>query len=321
MTNKFKNQKILVTGGAGFIGSHLVDALVKEGAKVVVIDNLSTGHKGNLNKKVKFYQLDINDPKFEAVFKKEKPEVVYMLAFNTNVPKAVQDPVFDSQSLTGSIKTLDLARRYGIKKVVFSSTSFVYGNTKRLPTPEDEPHRPENPYIISKSTVEQYVQFYGRVHGLNYVIFRYATTYGPRQTGGAMADYIRSINAGRQAEIYGDGKKTRDYMFVGDIVRANLMAAYYQAPQNITPIFNLSTGKETTLYELYKKIGYLLGRPEAEPDFQPDRAGEMFRSRLNNGKVKKYFKWQPEFNLDQGLKITVEHFKKNNSAEKGKKKL
>ncbi len=307
----FKNKKILVTGGAGFIGSHLVDALINSGAKVSVVDNLVTGRKENLNKKAKFYQLDINDPALEKVFKKEKPEVVYMLAFNTNVPKSVREPLFDARSLTGSLNTLEMARKYGTKRVVFSSTSFVYGNTKHLPTPETEPVLPDNPYIISKSSIEHYLKFYKKAHGLDFVIFRYATTYGPRQVGGAMADYIRSIHAGKQAEIYGNGKKTRDYMFVGDIVRANLMAATYKEQKNILPVFNLSTGVETSLYSLYKKIGMLLGQDKAEPLFMPDRPGELIRSKLDNAKAKKYYKWKPSVSLDEGLKITVEYYKNN----------
>ncbi len=310
-----KNKKILVTGGAGFIGFHLVAALLKQGAKVVVVDSLITGRKENLHKQATFYKLDINDPAFETVFKKEKPEVVYMLAFNTNVPRSVKDPVFDNASITGSLKTLEFSRKYGVKKVVFSSTSFVYGNTKNLPTPETEAASPENPYIISKHTVENYVRFYGRTYGLDYVIFRYATTYGPGQTGGAMADYVRCIDSGKQAEIYGDGKKTRDYMYVGDIVRANIMAASYKPQKGILPLFNLSTGKETTLYQLYKKIARLLGKPQAEPKFCPDRPGEMYRSKLNNSKAKKYFKWQPKFSLDAGLAETIGYFKKLNGKK------
>lgn len=304
-----KNYKsILVTGGAGFIGSHLVDQLVKRRIKTVVVDDLSTGRKANVNQRAVFYQLDMNDPKFEAVFKKHKFDGVFMLGFNTNVPKSVLDPVFDSRSITGSLKTLDFSRKYKVKKIIFSSTSFVYGNTKKLPTPETEPALPDNPYVISKSTVENYVQFYAKIYGLDYVIFRYATTYGPRQIGGAMADYIRSIYAGRQADIFGDGKKTRDYMYVGDIVRANLLALNFRPKTGASPIFNLSTGKETTLYALYKKIAKLLGRPEAEPRFLPDRPGELMRSKLDNTKAKKVLKWQPQVGLDKGLEHTVNYF-------------
>ena len=170
----------------------------------------------------------------------------------------------------------------------------------------------DNPYIISKSAVENYLRFYGDTCGLEYVIFRYATTYGPRQVKGAMADYIRCIRAGRQAEIYGNGKKTRDYLYVGDVVNANLMALEYKINKAVEPTFNLSTGTETTLYSLYKKIANLLQKPESEPVFMEDRPGEIIRSKLDSRKVKKYMKWSVKISLEEGLKNTVDYFKKNN---------
>ncbi|MDD2757952.1 MAG: NAD-dependent epimerase/dehydratase family protein [Patescibacteria group bacterium] len=305
-----ENKTILVTGGAGFIGSHLVDALLEKGAKVVVVDNLSTGKRENINLKAEFYELDMNDPNFEDVFKKERPEIVYMFGFNTNVPKSVEDPIFDSRSITGSLKTLEFSKQYGAKKVIFSSTGFVYGNTNNLPTKETEPVMPDNPYIISKFAVENYVQFYSHVFGLNCVIFRFATIFGPRQTGGAMADYIRSINVGKRAAIYGDGTKTRDYTYVGDVIRANLLALDYESDEKIIPIFNLGNSNEISLNVLYKKIADLLGKPEAVPEYNPDRPGEMLRNRLDNTKAKMYLGWQPVVNFEDGLKKTIEYFLK-----------
>ena len=305
-----ENVTILVTGGAGFIGSHLVDALLEKKANVVVVDNLSTGKRNNVNPGAKFYEMDMNDPGFEEVFKKERPEIVYMLGFNTDVPKSVKNPVFDSRSILGSLRTLEFARMHETRKVIFCSTSFVYGNTKNLPTKETEPVIPDNPYIISKFAVENYVQFYGRTYGVEYVIFRFATTYGPRQVGGAMADYIRSIYAGKQAAIYGDGTKTRDYTYISDIVASNLLALDYKPDGAILPIFNLSNNKENNLNTLYKKIANLLGRPEAEPEYNPDRPGEMMRSRLDNAKAKEHLGWQPSVSFDEGLRMTVEYFKK-----------
>lgn len=299
---------ILITGGAGFIGSHLVDALLKDGHRVIVVDNLSTGCSRNLNPKAEFHQVDINDPALDGIFALSQPSLVYLLAFNTNVPKSVTDPVFDCGSLTGSLKTLELCRKHGVEKVVFSSTSFVYGNTPNLPTPETEPAIPDNPYIITKCATENYIQFYNKAYGLEFVIFRFATTYGPRQTGGAMADYIRSIHAGRSAVMYGDGSKTRDYIFVGDVVNANLMALEYETKPGISPIFNLSSGTETALNTLYSKIGETLGRPEAKPEYMPDRPGELARLKLDNTKAWEILGWQPQVTLEDGLKQTITFF-------------
>lgn len=300
--------RIMITGGAGFIGSHLADALIKQGQKVCIVDNLSTGRIENVNKKAVFYKLDINNSEFENIYKKEKPDVVYMFAYNTNVPRSVMDPVFDAGSITGTLKTLDYARRYGTRKVIFASTSFVYGNTENMPIKETELIIPVNPYIISKSACEYYIQFYGKTYGLEYIIFRFATTYGPRQTGGAMADYIRSIHSGGQAAIYGDGSKTRDYLHVSDVVRASLMALDYCPEINVSPIFNLSTNKETSLNAIYKRIASLLGRPDAVPDYQPDRPGELLRMKLSNYKAKRYLGWQHTVRIDQGLEDVVNYF-------------
>jgi UDP-glucose 4-epimerase len=170
---------------------------------------------------------------------------------------------------------------------------------------------PVNPYIISKHSVENYVQFYAKVYNLDFVIFRYAPTYGPRQITGAMHDYIRSIYKNKQAEIYGDGKKTRDYVFIDDITKANLMALDYKPQKDVIPLFNLSTNKQTSLYVLYKKIAILLTKPEAEPKFMPDRAGEIIKLQLDNTKAKKYLGWKPKIDLDLGLKKTVNFFLQN----------
>lgn len=300
MNYGIKNKHILVTGGAGFIGSHLVDALVKEGAKVSIIDNLSTGQLKNVNPKSKFFNMDINNPDIEKIFRKEKPEIIYLLACNTIVPKSVVDPLFDIQSLTGNLNMLVNAKKYGVKKVILASSGFVYGNTKILPTPEDHKIIPDNPYIITKSASENYLQFFNRANGIDYVILRYATVYGPRQTGGAMADYIRCIKNNKKADIYGDGKKTRDYVYIDDVIKANLLALNFKSKSSIAPIFNIGTGKETTLNNLYSEIGKVL-KKDSTPNYLPDRAGEMMRFKLSILKAKKYLKWEPEVKLKDGL--------------------
>ncbi len=300
MTEEIKNKHILVTGGAGFIGSHLVDALIKNGAIVSIIDNLSTGVLTNLNPRAKFYKLDINSPKVEKIIQKEKPEIIYLLACNTIVPKSVVDPIFDIQSLIGNLNIMVSAKKFGIKKIILASSGFVYGNTKKLPTSENTPIIPDNPYIITKSSSEKYLEFFSKTSNLDFVVLRYATVYGPRQIGGAMADYIRCIKAGKKADIYGDGTKTRDYIYIEDIIEANLEALKIKKVKGLIPIFNIGTGKETTLNQLYAKIAKIL-KKKAVPNYLPDRQGEMMRFQLLTTKAKKYLGWQAKISLDQGL--------------------
>ncbi len=295
-----KNKKILVTGGAGFIGSHTVDALIKKGARVVVVDNLSTGRKENLNPAAKFYKLNINSPKIEEIIKKEKPEIIYHFAFYVKVPKSVQDPMLDMDCLIGSIRILKAARELkNFKKFIFASSGFLYKDSKNLSIQEGAPIDPISPYIIAKRAVEDYVGFFKNAFGVPYVVMRYTTTYGPRQTTGAMADYIKKLSQGKQAEIWGDGTKIRDYLYVKDAVRANLKALNIKNDYP-NPVFNVSTGIETTLNDLYHKIARLLGK-KAKPIYYPDRPSERMRCAPDASKIKEELGWKPTVSLDEGL--------------------
>ncbi|MEK9135095.1 MAG: NAD-dependent epimerase/dehydratase family protein [Patescibacteria group bacterium] len=304
-----KNKKILVTGGAGFIGSHTVGALIGQGAKVVIVDNLSTGRKENLNPKAKFYKINIADLALENIFKKEKPEIIYHFAFNVLVPKSVLNPLLDMDSIAGSINLLNNARKYGIKKVIFSSSGFIYGNTKKLPTKESEPIQAVSPYAIAKATVENYLKFFNIAYGLPYTVLRYATVYGSGQVKGAMADYIRKLYSDKQAEMWGDGNKTRDYVYIDDVVRANLLALNLSLNYP-DPIFNVGSGVEVTLNDIYKKIAELLGK-KAEPIYFPDRSGELIKYCLDCSKIKKTFDWKPKYNLQEGLKLRIKDYVDN----------
>ena len=301
---ELQNKKILVTGGAGFIGSHTVDALIEKGAKVIVIDNLSTGKKENLNPKAKFYKINIADPEIEEILEKEKPEIIYHFTFFVLVPKSVEDPLLDMDNIIGSVRMLKKVKELGgIEKIIFSSSGFLYGNTKNLPAKETEPVNPVSPYVVAKLAVENYLKFYKQVFGIPYVILRYSAVYGPRQVTGAMADYIRKLSEGKQAEIWGDGNKTRDYVYISDVVRANLLAL--DAPNDHSnPVFNIGTGIETTLNTLYKKIADLLDK-KVKPIYHPDRIGEQIRYCLDVSKIKKKLGWEPRYNLDEGLKLTL----------------
>lgn len=295
-----KNAKILVTGGAGFIGSHTVDALIARGAEVLVIDNLSTGRKDNLNPKAKFYEMNLADTELEEILEKERPEIIYHFAFFVLVPKSVEDPTLDMDVLTGTVRILKKIKELNCaKKFVFASSGFVYGNTPNLPVKEIEPIDPVSPYVVAKQAIENYLRFYRKTFGLPYVILRYSAVYGPRQVTGAMADYIRKLAADQQAEMWGDGNKTRDYVYIEDVVRANLMALDV-SDDHPEPIFNIGTAKETTLNEVYRKIAVLLGK-KAKPIYQPDRPGEQMRYCLDYSKIKKELGWEPKVGLDEGL--------------------
>lgn len=298
-----KNKKILVTGGAGFIGSHMVDILINMGADVVIIDNFVTGRKENLNSKAKFYEMNIVDQKIDDVFRKEKPEVIFHFAFNVLVPKGVENPLMEMDSIAGSVNLLMNARKYGIKKFVFASSGFVYGNTQNLPAKETEPIDPASPYVVSKYAVENYLRFFNKAFGIPYVILRYPAVYGPRQVTGAMADYIRKLVAEKQAEIWGDGTKTRDYIYVDDVIRANFLAL--DLPDDFqNPVFNVGTSIETTLNQLYWKIAELL-KKEAKPIYLPDRPGDQIRYSLDYSKIRSVLGWEPKYSFEDGLRLRL----------------
>jgi len=304
---KFQNKKFLITGGAGFIGSYMVNDLIERGAEVVVIDNLSTGRKENLNPKAKFYEMNIADSKIQSVFEKENPEFIYHFAFNVLVPQSVKNPLIDMDSIAGSLNVLQNAKNYKIKKIIFASSGFIYGNNLNLPVKETAPFEPASPYAVAKYTVENYLKFFKKAYNLSYITLRYSAVYGPQQITGAMADYIRKLYAGNQAEIYGDGMKTRDYVYINDVVRANLLAL--KLPDDYQdPVFNVSTGIETTLNDLYRKIACFLGK-KAEPIYLSDRPGEQVRYCLDYLKIEKALAWKPLIGLDKGLKKIINYSK------------
>lgn len=305
---KIQNKKFLVTGEAGFIGSHTVDALIKGGAKVTVIDNLVTGRKENLNPKAKFYALNITDSRIEKVFQKEKPEFIYHFASNVLVPKSVENPFVDMDSIAGSINIFQNAKHYGVEKIIFSSSGFLYGNTKNLPAKETEPIIPVSSYVVSKQAVENYLRFYKMAFNLSYVTLRYSTVYGPRQITGAMTDYIRKLTVGKQAEMYGDEEKTRDYIYIDDIVEANLLSLDV-SPDYPKLIFNIGTGIETTLNNLYERIAGILGFTSGQI-YLPDRPGEQYRCSLDWSHAKRELGWEPKYSLKEGLEKTVFWYQK-----------
>ena len=301
---------ILVTGGAGFIGSHIVDALIQKGHHVVVIDNLSTGKKENVNSGVTLIEFDINDSSLLDIFKREKIEVVFHTAAQIDVRKSVANPVEDARhNILGSINVLEACRAHHIKKIIFSSTGgAIYGDTEIIPTPETHAEQPISPYGIAKLAVEKYLHYYQVVHGLNYTILRYANVYGPRQNSkgeaGVVALFCDQLVAGKSPIINGDGTQTRDYVYVGDVVNANLAAL----DGDHVGIFNIGTGIETDINKLSALLVEALGKPIVF-SYGPAKPGEQRRSCLDYSYAKKDLKWQPYVSLADGLHDTFNWFK------------
>jgi len=299
--------KFLVTGGAGFIGSHLVDRLIKEGHKVAVIDNLSTGRKENLNPKAKFYKIDICSYRISQIFKKEKPEVVFHYAAQIDVRKSVKDPVEDAKiNILGTLNILENCKKYNIRKVIFASTGgAIYGDADIVPTPETYPELPLSPYGIAKLTIEKHLSYYYKVFGLPYVSLRLANVYGPRQNSkgeaGVVAIFCDKMLSKKQPIINGDGKQTRDFVFVDDVVEANISAL----KKDKVGIFNIGTARETDVNTLFKKLRELTDSKCAKIH-GPTLPGEQKRSCLDYSEAKRELGWQPKYSLDKGLKKTVE---------------
>lgn len=298
--------KILITGGAGFIGSHLTDKLIKTGHKVVVIDNLSTGRKENLNPKAKFYKIDICSPKISQIFKKEKPEAVFHYAAQANVRKSVESPIKDAKiNILGALNILESSQKYKVKKIIFASTVGVYGETNIIPTPETYFEQPLSPYGIAKLAVEKYLNYYYKVFELPFVSLRLANVYGPRQNNkgeaGVVAVFYNKLLAGEQPIINGNGRQTRDYVFVDDVVEANLLALQ----KNKVGIFNVGAGKETSVNEIFQKIKKAI-KSNLKATYGPAKKGDLKRSRLDYSKIKKQLGWQPKYSLDEGLKKTID---------------
>jgi UDP-glucose 4-epimerase len=302
--------KILVTGGAGFIGSHVADAFIEQGHEVVIVDNLSMGRMENVNPQAKFVNMNIQDPQIAELFENEGFDVVNHHAAQMDVRLSVADPIFDAQNnIFGTINLLQAAQKNGVKKIIFiSSGGAIYGEQDYFPADEEHPTRPLSPYGITKLTGEKYVQFYQHVYNLNFVILRYANVYGPRQNpkgeAGVVAIFSSRMLTGGQPVINGDGLQTRDYVFVRDVVNANLKALDYEESN----YFNIGTGLETTVNELFHELNHLTNA-NAKEVHRAAQPGEQMRSVLNIEKAKKILNWTPQISLNEGLAKTVEYFK------------
>jgi UDP-glucose 4-epimerase len=305
--------KVLVTGGAGFIGSHVVDGYLAEGHGVVVVDNLSRGSRQNPPAGVPFYQADVRDRSaLEEVFKKERPDAVNHHAAHIDVRTSVNNPVFDAEcNILGSLHLLQLSVQYKVQRFVYASTGgAIYGEPKVLPATEETLVLPLAPYGISKHVVEHYLYTYSLLYGLPYVVLRYGNVYGPRQSSkgeaGVVAIFCEQMLRKISPTIYGNGKKTRDYIEVSDVVQANVTALSAGDGE----IFNIATGVATTDYGIFVAVREALGIPPFEPKFAPKRPGEVDHIALDVSKARAKLGWWPRVELSQGIKRTAEWFKK-----------
>ncbi len=303
--------KILVTGGAGFIASHVADAYIAAGHKVVILDNLSGGYRRNINSKAKFAKIDIRDRRgVERLFAKERFEVVNNHAAQMSVPDSVRDPWHDADiNCLGVINLLEACRRHKVRKFIHvSSGGTVYGSPKKLPATEKYPILPESPYGITKAVGEDYLRFYKLEHGLDYTVLRYSNVFGPRQMphgeAGVVAIFIIKIMKGELPTIFGDGSIIRDYVNVADVARANVLALRKGSGE----AFNIGTGKPTSVLQLYKVIAQQLKAP-LKPNFGPSRSGDLKANYLSWAKAKRVLGWAPRVNIEKGIGQTILYFK------------
>ena len=302
--------KVLVTGGAGFIGSHVVDRLVQEGHDVVVVDNLSSGKRKNVPRAVQFYKLDVESTKLERVFRNERPSIVMHLAAQMNVRKSVEDPLFDAQvNVVGTLNVLEQATKHGARKVIFSSSGgAIYGEQNEFPAAESHVTQPLSPYGISKLCGEHYLSYYARMSGIQVVSLRYANVYGPRQDpegeAGVVSIFIQKLLKQEHPVIYGNGRQTRDFVYVEDVVEANLIAM----GQDAHGVFNVGTGIETSINELFQ-IVVELTKSATKEVHGPDKKGEQARSVINATKLRHELGWESKVDLREGLRRTVAYFR------------
>ncbi len=307
---KTKNKTALVTGGAGFIGSHLVDRLVEAGFTVAVVDDLTNGRREYLNPKAHFYGISVTSPKLGVVFAAEKPDVVFHLAAHIDARVSVRDSIHDAEvNIHGALKVLEQCIRHGVKKIVFSSSGgAIYHDAKKLPTPETEAPSPLTPYGVSKLAFEHYLHAAWHHFKLPYVALRYANVYGPRQDqkgeGGVVGVFCKMLLEGKKPAVYGDGKQTRDFVYVDDVVEANLKAM--RSPK--VGVYHIATGKETSVATVAKLAAEAFawtkgfGKGPATP-------GDVKRSRLDARKAKRELGWSAKTGFKDGLKMTAAWFK------------
>ena len=300
---------VLVTGGAGFIGSHIVDRLLSLGYKVVVLDDLSTGRLQNVNRAATFHHTSINHPGVEEIFQREQPAIVNHHTAQASISQSIKDPVRDAEvNIQGTLRLTELSRRYGVERFIFSSSGgTIYGEPQYIPCDESHPVNPLSPYALSKHAAEQYLALYHHTYRLNYVTLRYANVYGPRQDplgeAGVIAIFAMTMLEGKQPRIYGTGEQQRDFVFVDDVVDANILAM-----EGANGEFNIGTGRATSVNRIFELLKDTI-KYRSSPVYGPGRPGEVFKISLDASKFEKEFGWKPKVTLEDGLMRTVDFFR------------
>jgi UDP-glucose 4-epimerase len=300
--------KVMVTGGAGFIGSHVVDMLVSAGYRVSVVDDLSTGRFENINPGVNFYRVKIEGDDFGRVVERERPDAVIHHAAQVDVARSMNEPLKDAGiNVLGSVNLLENCRRYRVGKVIYASSAAVYGSPAYLPVDEGHPVAPQSPYGVSKHTVEHYLRIYQEVYGVRYTVLRYANVFGPRQDasgeGGVVAIFIDCLLKGKRVKIFGDGRQTRDFVYAGDVACANLAALN----RGDGKILNVSTGTSLSVKSLFQLLKGLTGS-SLEPEYCPPRPGDILHSCLANDRVREALEWSPRCKVEEGLRQTLDFY-------------
>jgi UDP-glucose 4-epimerase len=309
--------KVLVTGGAGFIGSHIAEAYLRDGWEVVVLDDLSRGHERNIPKGARFVRADIRSPEARQTVATGKFDVLNHHAAQIDVRVSVDQPALDSQiNVVGLVNLLEGAGEGGIGRVIFASSGgVVYGDPETIPTPETAPKLPISPYGVSKLAGEYYLRALAALRGFQGVAMRYANVFGPRQDpkseAGVVSIFVSRLLQRQPLTVFGDGRQTRDYVFVKDVARANVLASTVASVSSTdldASAFNIATSKQRSVLELAKSVGEVMGQ-EPTLDFAPPRAGELFRSALDVSKAKATLGWTPQYGFDDGLRELVHWFK------------
>ncbi len=301
--------KILVTGGAGFIASHITDAYIAQGHDVTIVDDLTSGKKRNVNPKANLVTSDVRDPNISTLFAKTGFDIVNHHAAQIDVRRSMQDPFFDaSVNILGTLRLLDCCRTYKVRKFIFASSGgTIYGECPSKAATEEDPNRPESPYGFSKATAERYIQFFGDFYKIPYTILRYGNVYGPRQDlhgeAGVIAIFIGKLLSNEPATIYGTGKQERDYVHVADVVEANVAALM----KGENKIYNIGNGAGVSVIKLYDELSSIA--KNAKPGLKaPPRAGELERSVLDPERARSELGWRPSFSLEKGLAQTFDYF-------------